>query len=89
MKNRIIFLIGTIVFLAVLSMTVQFDSNSSDGNNNLAIKNLEALAGGSYYCSNGCYSDMGSACTDCNSCDAVYDMAPANPVSTCGKPGQT
>jgi len=83
MKKRIIYLIGTVIFLAVLTITVQFVGNGVDENNNLVVKNLEALAGGSYYCSNSCIDDLCGCCPDCATCSPIDDMSPTNPVSSC------
>ena len=83
MKKRIIYLIGTIVFLAVFAFTVQFVGNGADENNNLAVKNLEALAGGTAYCSKSCFPELNACCCDCWSCAPEENTRPENPVYTC------
>ena len=83
MKKRIIYLIGTIVFLAVLAFTVQLVEYGADENNILTVKNLEALAGGTFYCTNNCYADVGGCCPWCFDCQPKNDSRPANPVLTC------
>ena len=82
MKKRIIYLIGTIVFLAVLTMTIQFVGNGSDENDDLAVKNLEALAGGTVLCSKTCQSDQYAACPACAICDVIPDSKPCDVLAS-------
>ena len=82
MKKRIIYLIGTIVFLAVLTMTVQFVGNGSDENNNLAVKNLEVLAGGTFLCSHTCVDKDNDCCMACAHCDIIPDKDESDVVAS-------
>jgi len=85
MKKRIIYLIGTVLFLAVLTLTIQFD-NSLNENNNVSIQNLEALAFTTLYCSNTCYENDDEFCMACPICDVIpgWDEADVK-ASTCEK----
>jgi len=83
MKKRLIYLIGTIVFLAVLTFTVQFVGNGTDENNNLAVKNLEALADmNPLSCSWSCQDDQYAACPACAICDVIPDSKPTDVLAS-------
>jgi hypothetical protein len=70
MKKKKFYLLGIAVFLAVLSMNLQFgkDSKSFD---DLSIMNIEALAGGTQICSNACYPKDDDCCMACAFCDVI------------------
>ena len=84
MKKRIIYLSGTVVFLALLTLTVQFDTSLNE-NNNVSIQNLEALAFTTLYCSNTCYTNEGEWCMACALCDVINKDEADVQASTCEK----
>ena len=85
MKKRIIYLSGTVVFLALLTLTVQFDTSLNE-NNNVSIQNLEALAFTTLYCSNTCYDNDEEVCMACPICDVIPNKDEADvQASTCEK----
>ncbi|RLD77256.1 MAG: hypothetical protein DRJ07_14960 [Bacteroidetes bacterium] len=78
MKNKKIYLLGIAVFIAVLSINLQFGSNDSNSFNDLSIMNIEALAGGTQLCSYSCYPLNNDCCMSCDFCDVIENFNEAD-----------
>lgn len=82
MKKRIIYLIGTVIFFAVLTFTVQFVGNGSDENNNIGVKNMEALADiKPQICSWTCDEEYDNCCMCCAGCVLLIDWDESSVVA--------